>query len=221
MKNNNLERRSVLDIVEALENKTLNPKELSKGTLKECIRVMRGKGYSSLEVGQTLKISTRSVQRCMEKIRRENVPKTSVDFQKGVVGEVINNLKAQYYRLIKISYMEDITCYERIRAIFAACQILKDATIIMERFGFLSKQKLEEPEQKESESLWNPHGDPLISIVDKLLPKQREQLLEFIKNEPRYTEERLLKIAKLFLSENKKLGLYGDGGNLQTSEPPS
>ena len=54
--------------------------------------------------------------------------------------------------------------------------------------------------------------------MDKLQPLQREKLLEFIRIEPGYTEEKLLKMAKLFIGENKKAGLYNVDGNLQTGK---
>jgi len=44
-----------------------------------------------------------------------------------------------------------------------------------------------------------------------------EKLLEFIKSEPGYTEEKLLKMTKLFIVENKKLGLYNPDGDIQAS----
>ena len=217
MENNNLEKKQALDKVKALEEGAISPKELSKGDLKECIRVMKNREYSNSEMGQLLGMTSRNVLRYTKELKKENALVMSADSQREFVGEVINNFRAQYSRLIRISYSDGMSDYERTRAIFAACQIKKDAIEIMERLGYLNKKKLEEAEQKDNLSLWDPRGDPLISVVDKLLPQQREKLLEFIKSEPGYTEEKLFKIAKLFISENKKLGLYGADGNLQTN----
>jgi len=71
MENNSFEVKSESDIIEALENGALNPRELNKPTLKEYIRIMRNRGYSSSEIGRLLKITPRSVQRHVKKIREE------------------------------------------------------------------------------------------------------------------------------------------------------
>lgn len=219
MKDNNLEKMPAPDIIKALEDKTLNRQEIPKGKLKECVRYLKEREHSSSEIGKALQMSSRNALRYVKKIRKENVPAVSIDFQKEFIWEVINNFRMQYARLIKISYSEEITHYERIRAIFAACQALRDATSIAERFGFLSKEKLEEEEKKHGGSSDDLGDDPLIVIADKLIPQQREKLVEFLKTDPGYTEEKLLKMAKLFVVENKKLGLYGADGNLQTNGP--
>lgn len=212
------ERRTLSDMIAGLENGTINPRKLDKGTLKEFIYNAKDM-YSSSELGHLLKMSQRNVQRYLKDVREDNALTTSIDFQRGFIWDVVNNLRSQYYRLVRISYAEDVSNYEKIRAIFAACQVQKDAIAIMEKFGYLSRQRLEEAEVKLLTSEWNPSDDPLVCMADKLLPAQREKLVDFIKSEPGYTEDRLLKMAKLFIGENKKAGLYDTSGNLQIDKP--
>lgn len=219
MENNNLEAMSVPDIMKAIKNGTINPKDLDPDILKECVRDMRETGSRSSEIGRFLKMTPRHVFRYVGKIRKENTQTMSPDSQREFIWELINNFRAQYYRMIRISYLEDINNRDRISAITEGCKIQREIFSIMERFGYLDKQKNEEVSAKIEASDWDPQYDPLVAIADKLQPSQREKLLEFIRIEPGYTEEKLLKMAKLFIVENKKLGLYDADGNLQTNEP--
>jgi len=218
MENSNLEKRSVLDIIKALEEKTLNPKELSKDTVKECVSVMKSREYSGLEMGQILQMTPRNVCRYLKKIREENSLVMNTDSQREFFGEMINNFRTQYSRLIRISYLDDITSYERIRAICAACQIQKEVVEIMERFGFFSKEKLEDPDEHLSEAELFVKYNPIATCAKKLLREQREEVLRVIRDPSGYDESKVIALIKRFVAENKKSKLYNRDGSLKPTE---
>jgi hypothetical protein len=76
----------------------------------------------------------------MEKFRNQNSIVASPDFQKNILGEALNNFRSQYYRLIKLSHSEHVPEAERVRAIFAACQVQKNIIEMLAKFGYLSEK---------------------------------------------------------------------------------
>lgn len=137
--------------------------------------IMKRRGYTNSEIGQLLKITSRTVQRYASKARGENSLVATSDFQKNFMNETIGNLQAQYYRLIRISYSDEISDSEKIRAIFAACQVLRDMIGILGRFGYLSESNTLEAREIEKKK----HPDSALGLMgeafDALTPEEREE----------------------------------------------
>ena len=126
-----VKKMSVQDIVKALEDKSISLQEVDKNILKECVVVMKNWGYRNSEIGSLLEISDRSVQRYVNDVRESNSLSATVDFQRQFMAEAISNFRTQYYRLIRMSHSEGVTTLEKTRAIFAACQVLKDVIVML------------------------------------------------------------------------------------------
>ncbi|MGA2775478.1 MAG: hypothetical protein ABSE81_05395 [Candidatus Omnitrophota bacterium] len=212
------ERKPLLEVITGLEEGTINPRELSKGTKKECIRFLRLKGYSVMEISSILYMSSRSVFRYLEKVRKENALTTSTEFQRELVGEVLNNFRAEYARLIRLSHSANLDDSGKVRAIYAASKVQKEMVNILDRLGYLGKEFLEEKSNgPDNESELFAPDDPVLSRVDKLLPSQRGEIIDLLKADPQCDMRKIAVMIQCYIADNRKKGLYDPDGTLRGS----
>jgi hypothetical protein len=210
------ERKPLLDVIVGLEEGTVNPRELSKGIKKECVRFLKLKGYSALEISSVLKTSSRTVFRYLDKVRKENAFTTSVEFQRELVGEVLNNFRAEYSRLIRLSHSANLEDNEKVRAICAACQVQKEMVSVLERLGYLGREFLEEKSKgPDNESELFAPDDPILSRVDKLLPSQRREIIDLLKVDQQCDMRKIAMMIQCYITDNRKKGLYEPDGTLK------
>ena len=137
---NEAHKMSPLDIVDLLLQGKFIRAWLTKEQLIECTGILKERGFSNLEIGRVLSVTKRTVCTYLESFRSQNSIVASLDFQKNILGEALNNFRSQYYRLIKLSHSEHVPEAERVRAIFAACQVQKNMIEMLEKFGYLSEK---------------------------------------------------------------------------------
>ena len=209
-------KKPLADVIVGLEDGTISPRELSKATKKECVRFLKSKGYSALEVSDVLRMSERNVFRYLEKARKEGAISTSVEFQRELIGEVVNNFRAEYSRLIRLSYSVNLDDGEKVRAIFAACQVQKEMVNILDRLGYLRKEFLEvKRDGLNGESELFAPDDPVLSRVDKLLPSQRGELVDLLKTDQQCDMRKIAVMIQCYIMDNRKKGLYESDGTLK------
>ncbi len=210
-----VKKMSVQDIVKALEDKSISLQEVDKNILKECVVVMKNWGYRNSEIGNLLKVSDRSVQRYVSDVRESNSLATTADFQKHFMAEAISNFRTQYYRLIRISHSEGVTALEKTRAIFAACQVLRDVIVIMERLGYVSiENTLKLRVQEEEQIRLNDH---LAKRVTEFSPDyktltidQQGEIIERLKKQNDHTDELFVKWISDIAADNRKKGITNE-----------
>jgi len=212
------EKKLFTEVLVGLEDGTINPRELSKGTKKECIRFLKLKGYTALEVASILHMSSRNVFYHLDKIRKENALTTSVEFQRELIGEVLNNFRAEYSRLIRLSHSADLDDSEKVRAIYLACRIQVEMVSLFNRLGYLGKEFLEEKSKgSDDESELFAPDDPILSRVDKLLPLQRGEIVDLLKADQQCDMRKIALMIQCYIADNRKKGLYESDGTLKGS----
>ena len=195
---------SVYDIAMAIELGKLDPGHVEKDTQIDCVFVYRARRYPIAQIAALLKVDVRTVSRYVAEGRKKNAIKASSDFQAEFIGDSLNNLWAQYARLIRWSYSDELSEADKIRASLSACQIQKYAIELMERLGYLSPKNTEVEIKKELASQFGEDGaegweqdmdlltrDQLALAASAKLQKQQE-LNEFMEG-----------LVKALVKENK------------------
>ena len=210
------EKKLFTEVIVGLEEGTINPRELSMGSKKECIRFLKLKGYTALEIAGILRMSSRNVFYHLDKIRKENALTTSVEFQRELTGEVLNNFRAEYSRLIRLSHSVNLDDSEKVKAIYLACRIQVEMVSLFNRLGYLGKELLEEKSKgSDSESELFAPDDPILSRVDKLLPLQRGEVLDLLKTDQQCDMRKIAVMIQCYIADNRKKGLYESDGTLK------
>ena len=199
---------SVAEIINGLEAGTLKPGQFTKTVLGECAIVMKSRGYTNLEIGQLLQVTPRTVQRYLMRAREGNSLIASVDYQKNFMNETVGNLSAQSQRLIRLSYSTEISDSDRIRAIFAACQVQQNMVAMLERLGYLgegytsSATQMANWEKKEKKAIAEAgalNQEMFQDDFNKLNCKQKHALAKFTVDIHKEAREKELEL-KLFLA---------------------
>jgi predicted transcriptional regulator len=183
--NNKQSKLTVADAVRELENGTLSPKQFKKSVLGEYAIFMKSRGYTNLEIGEILQITSRTVQRYVQKIRENNQAICSSVFQKQFLNEVVGNFWAQYYRLVKLSYSDRVKEADKIKAISEANQVLYDMAALLIKVGYLNSQN----------AIADFKKGLLSSRIDLLTPEEKK---EYAKAIPGIDEECFKKKCEKF-----------------------
>ncbi len=136
---NDVNQMSLLDLVDLLEKGEVNPDVLSKDTQVGCVSVLLERGFSYLEIAKIIHKNERTVYRYLKEVRQENWVMSGPDFQHATIQDAIKCLDRQSARLLKFSHAPLMPLSERVRSIFAACQIKKYKIDFLTKLGYLSE----------------------------------------------------------------------------------
>lgn len=200
-----LEREAVstLDRVEQLIEGTLKPEGLNRQNLIDCTEALKQRGYTNIEISRLLKMSRRTVQRYLEKIRENNSLVPSDEFQETFVGEMLGNFREQYQRLVRMSYQRDISASKQMRAIGAACQVMKMQFDTLRDLGYL-RAPIRHSSSSGDVSVLSPFGNnELLERGDSSDPGEwLKSKVEKLVSSPGFQERKAL--------EEAKRKMYGD-----------
>jgi len=138
------DKMSIFELVKQLEKGIVKPGSINKEILKKCADVYKGRGYSNSQIAEILEVDQKTVQRYIKQQREENNLVITEGFQKKIIGQVVKNWQTQYQRLLKLSYSDNLTPNEIMKAIYLAHQVEKDGVELLERLGYLRKEKISE-----------------------------------------------------------------------------
>ena len=179
---------SVYDTAMALELGELDPSSLQDpAVVVECALIYRSKRYPLSQIAAILKVTSRTVSRYVAQARKDNAIKPDPHFQAEFVGDSLNNLWAQYSRLIRWSYSDELSETNKIRSALSAFQVHKYIIEFIERLGYLNqnntefsiKSELARKYGEEAEGFWGLDVDSLNSdqlklVMDAKLQKDEE-----------------------------------------------
>lgn len=180
---NNPAKMSIFELVKQLEKGAVNPASLSKDALRKCADVYKARGYSNSQIAEILNVDDKTVQRYIKQQREENSLTIGDNFQKNMVGEIIRNWRNQYQRLIKLSYSDDLTPNEIMKAIYFGHQVEKDGVELLERLGYLTKEVFAPEYQQESKIIVIKSGDVDVNkfpAFQNLSTEQKEQIVKMM-----------------------------------------
>ncbi|MGD1042518.1 MAG: hypothetical protein ABR913_05575 [Sedimentisphaerales bacterium] len=207
---NELHKMSPLDIVALLIAKKISPLLLNKGDLIESAGILRGKGCGVLKIAKILEVDKRTTFRYLEQFKKKNAIIVTADFQSKCMGEIATNLDEQYDRLIESSYDTNLSASERIKAIVAACQVMKCKTELFERLGYLNSELTKEGikqyiTQRDDRGEIIPFAlEPWRDSIDKLTFGQLGELVSLVSFLQGETNDQITKQIKGYLKENKE-----------------
>lgn len=207
----NMKKASIFDFAKQLENKTTSPASLSKQILKKCAELFKSRGYSNIDIGQILEVDEKTIQRYIKDQREENALIIGANFQRQLVGEVVRTWRSQYYRLLRLSYSEDLTSNEVMKSIYLAHQVQKDGIELLERLGYLSKatgiddiRKAIEEDRFGKISKQEELEDALEKARNILKPAQIDQILKYLEDHGKEMEEKIRSMTARFIADNEQ-----------------
>jgi hypothetical protein len=176
------------ETINSLVNGTINPKSISRKMRLECIAYFDEHGLSTREIGDIFKITDRHVRRLLSALSRPYLQEMNEKWVLGLFGEFYRYFRQQHKRALKMSWDENSSCTERLRALYLSWRLYNEFLQTIVSLGLkkgyynplqmhIDKPKIE-IEQPNSE----PEKDALRKLVAELLKQVPETIREnFIK----------------------------------------
>ena len=134
----------VPQLARQLEKRAIKPEVIPEPIRLECGWYLKNWGFSNAELGRLLALSEKKIQRYIKKKRKENCLRYNPDFQSELMGDIIYAWRARRQRLLRMSYMENISLAEQLRILYILHQTDKDMVDMLEKTGYISKEDVEE-----------------------------------------------------------------------------
>ena len=181
--NKNAEGMSTLELIKAFEEKTIDPKIVSKKRLRDVTEVMLGRGDTLKEVSYTLKVTTRTVERYRGKIREQNSSIADPRFQKELMDDMVDQSRRQFNRLIKMSYSENAKASDVAKFISTAFGLYWGMLEYMGKLGYVKKShpRLRVNQEEDQYEKWEERLTPMdkdMKIIKALTLEEREEIRE-------------------------------------------
>ena len=135
--NNDYDEQPILSLIQQIKDGTLNPKILSIDSRKECVKIMKGEGYTNPQIAQIFQITDRQIRRDVKQIREDNPLTPSIEFAKQTVGDVVIKALAHHDYFVRLSNSKDCSSAEKIQSRVAAWQVLKGLVEKLQSLGYL------------------------------------------------------------------------------------
>ena len=97
------EETTILNVIQRIKDRTIEPKTLDKETRHGCIEVLIGEGYTQAQIAQILKCSDKTIHRDCKEIRKKNSFAPNVEQAKELVGEVVFMAMQHHSRLVQMA----------------------------------------------------------------------------------------------------------------------
>jgi len=128
----------ISELVRGLREGNINPKALDMATKEEYVRVLSDNEYDNIEIAKLFKVTIRSIQRYIKRIKKDNALKVGLNFQKETLGEVVGLEKKLFKKLSKLLESESLSIQEKLRISSQLHKINMDKIMILEKVGYLS-----------------------------------------------------------------------------------
>ena len=211
---NNLKAMSAFDLIKQIEAGNLDPKTLSSDQKEICVEILFGRGYSNAMIAEELQVNVKWVYRAVKRIRHEKKLVIYPGYQKELVSELDRNWRIQSSRLTKMSFSEELSVGDRVRAILAAHQIQKNGLEMLERLGYVGKDiaaadaKLIEDarakkaqEEKDKSARMNT---PFMKVMKRLTPLDQELILQELNKGYEKVLAEMIKMGEDILAEKAR-----------------
>lgn len=129
---------SPISLLNAIKEKRINVKNLTEEQKLTCVELMEQEGISGAEIAEFLKVSTRTIRRYKEKIRRENAVRIDSNFKAEQLGYILQRAQLAVVNLQRITKDNNCPHSVKARAIKDTWTIIKKLTKILQSLGYLS-----------------------------------------------------------------------------------
>ncbi len=128
---------SPISLVKAVRDNVIPAKALTREQRQICVEYLGSEGYSTGEMAEILKVSSRTVRRDREQIRERNAVSLDPDFTARHVGQLLQGAQYAISSLIRISREKDCPYAARVKAIKQTWVISKELTEVLQSIGYL------------------------------------------------------------------------------------
>jgi len=203
----NNEELSIPELAHQIENHKIDPKIFDKVVLRKCAIFFKRRRYLNEDIAEILGVCGRTVDRYLQKIKAENSLNLGINFQQELLGETLNNLKLRYQRLLRLSYSDNLSDYEKARTILLCHQVEMNGIAFLIQLGYLSREKgledmnlIKEKAEEEYEELCEVCKKQL----EALSIAQDDAVREFWSRLRREALEQAQEMIARFIAENEK-----------------
>lgn len=185
-------KMTIAEIAKYLESHPFNPELLGEEKLFKCIAYFKNRCYTDAMIGEIINKSERQVRRYTKKLREQTSLQLTDDFQKDLLGELLDNWRIQFSYFIRLANKEDVSSLDRMRALYYSHQIQKDIIETLGKYGYLSKEqgqadiKREASDKEERlEDVYLLPEIPMDGIPSQELSDLQNKAVDFIMQETR------------------------------------
>ena len=139
MENN---ERPILDVLQQIQDGSLNAKVISRDVRQQCIQVLMGQGYTEAAIAKILCRSDRTVRRDILEIQRKHaMGDASLQLAKEIIGDMFQKAKMHHSSLVRLARGRDATVGEKIVAEGSAWKIINDLIMRLQSLRYLPQQQ--------------------------------------------------------------------------------
>jgi len=203
---------STPEFARQVEEGIISPATLSQKDHRRLALYYQSVGYENDYIAVILKVTIRTVQRKLKKIKDDNSLMLGSNFQKNLIVKVMRSFETQRQRLLRASCAKDLSSYEKVLAIEKCIKAEVGRVVLFEKIGCISKRRTEE---FIAETKTNSREERLEKFGDlhrQLTKDQQIQVSKFIDDsvKEKWSKEqefssKLDNMFKTFAAENKKM----------------
>jgi transposase len=130
------EEVTILNIIQRIKDRTVEPKSLDKETRQGCVEVLIGEGYSQAQIAQILKCSDKTIHRDSKEIRQKNSITPSAEQAKELIGELVIQAQQHHARLVQMARGEG-SLAEKSQAEYLAWKVRENLIGKLQSLGYL------------------------------------------------------------------------------------
>lgn len=199
------QKLSIPELARQLEEGAINPATRSKRELRGVALYFRSLKYETDDIATILKITRRSVERYIKKIKQENNSLIGLSFQKKLMTDMMKRWWSRDNRLLRLSYAPDMPSHKKASILFMRHKIDMNMVALFERLGYLIKYAdgSEAADFRNKMDYFKGVFSQFTDEQHKLLSKNTEVGYEEYMGNPKY-HENYKKMMTKFLEENKK-----------------
>lgn len=127
---------SISELIRQLKEGAINPKTLDR---MKYIKSLMDHGCKNVEIAELFEVSLRTIERDMVKIKKINALKLGPDFQKEVLGEIADNEKSRYQKLLQLLNSKDLPVQQQVKISSLLHKMDVDKVVYLEKGGYVSK----------------------------------------------------------------------------------
>lgn len=127
----------VIKIMQAIQSDTFDPKRLDKPSRQRCVEFCLSEGYTIAQMEQILHWPQRTLYRDLEEIRQRHALTPSLEFAKGIVGEMVMKARISHSQLARTARSKDVPPETRIGAEYLSWKVFKELIEKLQTLGYL------------------------------------------------------------------------------------
>jgi len=133
---------SPISLTRQLHDGEISAANLTKESRITCVEYLTSEGYSSAQVAEILKVSTRTIYRDKKCVRDRNAVACSPDFTAKQVGQLMFTANQAVGNLTRLIKEKDCPSNVRVDAIYKTWTIIKELSQMLQSIGYMPNATL-------------------------------------------------------------------------------